>query len=167
MLTPRKRLVFLTEWVIRPSCSRVAFSSARAIASCPVSGGRSPRVLNALTTCVPAEVALAISCAPELPSGVRKPVKSVMGLVMSMTTLPSSTSPYSPMTVAAPAYGTARMMMSPAGPAPAVPTVAPPASAQPANALATFPVPMMLPMRRPALATMEKVDCSTLSQFCR
>ena len=124
-------------------------------------------MLNALTTCAPAGAALAISCAPELPSGVTKPVKSgVMGLVMSTTTLPSSASPYSPITAAALAYGTARMTMSPAGAVPAVPTVAPPsavanslaltgsrpmistalppASARPARALAMLPVPMML-----------------------
>jgi hypothetical protein len=33
------------------------------------------KVLNALTTCAPAGAALAISCAPELPSGVTKAVK--------------------------------------------------------------------------------------------
>ena len=60
------------------------------------------RVLNALTTCAPAGAALAISCAPELPSGVTKPVKSgVMGLVMSTTTLPCRASPYSLTTAAA------------------------------------------------------------------
>ena len=35
MFTPRKKLVCLTEWVMRPSCSRATFSSARAIGSCP------------------------------------------------------------------------------------------------------------------------------------
>ena len=59
-------------------------------------------MLNALTTCAPAGAALAISCAPELPSGVTKPVKSgVMGLVMSTMTLPCRASPYSPTTAAA------------------------------------------------------------------
>ena len=71
-------------------------------------------MLNALTTCAPAGAALAISCAPELPSGVTKPLKSgVMGLVMSTMTLPCSASPYSPTTAAALAYGTARITMSP------------------------------------------------------
>ena len=125
------------------------------------------RVLNALTTCAPAGAALAISCAPELPSGVTKPLKSgVTGLVMSMMTLPCRASPYSLTTAAALAYGTARMTMSPAGAVPAVPTVAPssaaanslalagsrpmistalpPASARSARALAMFPRPMML-----------------------
>ena len=121
----------LTEWVTRPSYSRPAFSSARAMGSGPASIGRSPRlsmnadtrafacasspamntsngrpsagpaartwenrVLNALTTCAPAGAALAISCAPELPSGVTKPVASgVTGLVMSTMTLPSQRVP--------------------------------------------------------------------------
>jgi hypothetical protein len=53
-------------------------------------------VLNALTTFTPAPAALAISCAPEVPSEVRKPERSgVMGLVMSMMTLPRRASSYS------------------------------------------------------------------------
>ncbi len=124
-------------------------------------------MLNALTTCAPAGAALAISCAPELPSGVTKPWKSgETGLVMSMMTLPCSASPYSFTTDAALAYGTARITMSPAGAAPAVPAVAPssvaanslalagsrpmistalpPASARSAKVLAMFPRPIML-----------------------
>src|ERR1700722_10713155 len=93
------------------------------------------RVLNALTTCAPAGAALAISCAPELPSGVTKPLKSgVTGLVISMTTLPFSASPYSLTPAAALAYGTARITMSPVGAVLADPTVAPPSAA--ANSLA-------------------------------
>ena len=72
---------------------------------------------------------MAISCAPELPSGVTGPVRSgEIGLVMSMITLPSSASPYSATAAAALQYGTARITMSPFGAAPYLPVVAPAAS---------------------------------------
>ena len=52
-------------------------------------------VLNAFTTCALAGAALAISCAPEVPSGVTSPVASALKVLeMSMMTLPASASPY-------------------------------------------------------------------------
>ena len=87
-------------------------------------------VLNAFTTCALAGAALAISCAPEVPSGVTSPVASALKVLeMSMMTLPASASPYWATTGTALAYGTARMTMSPAGAVPNVPAVAPPPSA--------------------------------------
>src|ERR1700688_4983888 len=83
------------------------------------------RVLNAFTTCAPAGAALAISCAPELPSGVTKPLESgVMGLVMSTMTLPARAFPYWATTGTTLAYPRATMTMSPAGTAPNSPVVA-------------------------------------------
>src|SRR5215469_2129450 len=93
-------------------------------------------VLNALTTWALAGAALATCCAMEVPSGVASAVAAGLnGLEMSTMTLPASASPYWLTTGAALAYGTARMMMSPAGAAPVVPAVAPPPSA-PANSAA-------------------------------
>ena len=52
-------------------------------------------VLNAFTTCALAGAALAISCAPEVPSGVTSAVASALKVLeMSMMTLPASASPY-------------------------------------------------------------------------
>src|SRR6204780_1353660 len=77
-----------------------------------------------------AGTALAISCAPEMPSGVISPVASALKVLeMSMMTLPASASPYWATTGTALAYGTARMTMSPTGAVPNVPAVAPPPSA--------------------------------------
>ena len=87
-------------------------------------------VLNAFTTCALAGTALAISSAPEEPSGVTSPVASALKVLeMSMMILPPSASPYCATTGTALAYGTARMTMSPPGAMPNVPAVAPPPSA--------------------------------------
>jgi|GEM_PF-6371594 len=146
-----------------------ASSPAKSTSSGPPWARMWPKtVLNAFTTYALAGTALAISCAPEVPSGVTSPVASAVEVLeMSMTTLPASASPYWATTGTALAYGTARMTRSPAGVVPNVPAVAPPpsvaatslalagsrpmistalppASARSARAPAMFPRPIML-----------------------
>jgi hypothetical protein len=87
-------------------------------------------VERAFTTCALAGTALAISCAPEVPSGMTSPVASALKVLeISMMTLPASASPYWATTGTALVYGTARTTISPAGTVPNVPAVAPPPSA--------------------------------------
>src|SRR6202042_685613 len=122
-----------------PRLSMNADTLALACASSPAMSTSSGRpwartwpktVLNAFTTCALAGAALAISCAPEVPSGVTSSVASALKVLeMSMMTLPASASPYWATTGTAPAYGTARMTISPAGAVPNVPAVASPPSA--------------------------------------
>ena len=110
-------------------------------------------VLNAFTTCALAGTALAISCAPEVPSGVTSPVASALKVLeMSMMTLPASASPYWATTGTALAYGTARMTMSPAGAVPNVPAVAPPPSAAASSSALAGSRPMTSTALPPASA---------------